>query len=185
MAEDLMRYDQLAQTALRNGVVREALRRVQKSGLPGDHHFFITFNTSFPGVEMTERMRERYPREMTVVLQHQFEGLQVGDDSFSVQLSFDNILELLVIPFESLKAFFDPAVPFGLQFEVVQAQKLGPAERNSTGEAPLKSGPAPKKPPKLDNKAAEKRKPTPENAAGGDQPPEKPKVISLDSFRKK
>ena len=90
MPEDLMRYDQLAQNALR-GVVREALRRVEKSGLPGEHHFYIAFNTKFPGVDIGERMAQRYPREMTIVLQHQYENLLVREDRFEVELSFDNI----------------------------------------------------------------------------------------------
>ena len=102
MPEDLMRYDQLAQNALR-GVVREALRRVEKSGLPGEHHFYIAFNTKFPGVDIGERMAQRYPREMTIVLQHQYENLLVKEDRFEVELSFDNILEKLVIPFTALK----------------------------------------------------------------------------------
>ena len=179
MAEDLMRYDQLAQTALRNGVVREALRRVEKQGLPGEHHFFITFNTSYPGVEMGDRMREKYPREMTIVLQHQFENLRVHEESFEVSLSFDNIPERLLVPFEALKAFFDPAVPFGLQFEVVQAQKLTPSERHGESQSALKSGPASKKPPKAS--------PTDQKPATAEETPkaEEPKVISLDSFRKK
>ena len=83
MPEDLMRYDQLAQNALR-GVVREALRRVEKSGLPGEHHFYIAFNTKFPGVDIGERMAQRYPREMTIVLQHQYENLVVKEDRFEV-----------------------------------------------------------------------------------------------------
>lgn len=180
MSEDLMRYDQLAQTALRNGVVREALRRAEKQGLPGDHHFYITFNTSFPGVEMGNRMREKYPREMTIVLQHQYEALHVRDDHFEVRLSFDNVPERLVVPFESLKAFFDPAVPFGLQFEVVQAQKLAPSERHGEAQSPLKAATATKKPPKVITQEAEKPPTEPDD--GGD---DKPKVISLDSFRKK
>ena len=102
MPEDLMRYDQLAQNALR-GVVREALRRVEKSGLPGEHHFYIAFNTKFPGVDIGERMAQRYPREMTIVLQHQYENLVVKEDRFEVELSFDNILEKLVIPFNAVK----------------------------------------------------------------------------------
>lgn len=173
MAEDLMRYDQLAQSALRNGVVREALRRVATDGLPGEHHFYITFNTSFPGVEMSDRMREKYPREMTIVLQHQFDDLHVHDDSFEVKLSFDQIPERLRVPLEALKAFFDPAVPFGLQFEVVQAQPASSSERSNGRLAQVKAMPP--------RDAAEKPADTPADAASL----EEPKVISLDSFRKK
>jgi uncharacterized protein len=155
MPEDLMRYDQLAQHALR-GVVREALRRVEKSGLPGEHHFYIAFNTQYPGVDIGARMSQRYPREMTIVLQHQYENLIVRDDRFEVQLSFDNIPERLVIPFNAVKGFLDPSVQFGLQFEVVAVE---PAEG--------------------DEKSAEpKAEPEAED-------PDKPKVVSLDSFRKK
>ena len=165
MPEDLMRYDQLAQNALK-GVVREALRKVEKSGLPGDHHFYIAFNTRFPGVNIGERMLERYPREMTVVLQHQFYNLVVTEDRFQVELTFDNIPEKLVVPFAAVKGFLDPAVQFGLQFEVaVEAEEKKPAIA-----------------PKL---AA--REPADENAGDAEAPATDaaPKVVSLDAFRKK
>jgi uncharacterized protein len=170
MPEDLMRYDQLAQNALR-GVVREALRRVEKSGLPGEHHFYIAFNTKFPGVDIGERMAQRYPREMTIVLQHQYENLIVRDDRFEVELSFDNIPEKLVIPFNAVKGFLDPAVQFGLQFEVVTVETPVDSEGKVEKPAALKA--------KLDTDGTE-----------GTEPPEVPpkdgpKVISLDSFRKK
>ena len=122
MPEDLMRYDLLAQQALR-GVVREALRIAEDSGLPGEHHFYIAFNTKFPGVEISERLAQRYPREMTIVLQHQFWNLKVHDTYFEAELSFDNIPEKLVIPFDAVKGFLDPAVQFGLQFESVPANR--------------------------------------------------------------
>jgi uncharacterized protein len=167
MPEDLMRYDQMAQNALK-GVVREALRKVEKSGLPGDHHFYIAFNTRYPGVNIGERMLERYPREMTVVLQHQFYNLIVTEERFQVELSFDNIPEKLIVPFAAIKGFLDPAVQFGLQFEVVHEA----AEQN-TDTKPKKMPPA-----KLeivdgakDSEPAEKS--------------EEPKVVSLDAFRKK
>ncbi len=165
MPEDLMRYDQLAQNALK-GVVREALRKVEKSGLPGDHHFYIAFNTRFPGVSIGERLAERYPREMTVVLQHQFYNLAVTEERFQVELTFDNIPEKLVVPFAAVKGFLDPAVQFGLQFEVV------------TEEAEAK----PAISPKLVVKESE-----PNGTDGADAPEAEtaPKVISLDAFRKK
>ena len=168
MPEDLMRYDQLAQNALK-GVVREALRRVEKSGLPGEHHFYIQFNTKYPGVNIGARLAERYPREMTVVLQHQFFNLQVTEERFQVELSFDNIPERLIVPFASVKGFLDPAVQFGLQFEVVH--------EDASTEPKLKK-PAE---PKLATKAAEK----PDEAVSEAKSDEVPKVVSLDAFRKK
>ena len=165
MPEDLMRYDQLAQNALK-GVVREALRKVEKSGLPGDHHFYIAFNTRYPGVNIGERMLERYPREMTVVLQHQFYNLAVTEDRFQVELTFDNIPEKLVVPFAAVKGFLDPAVQFGLQFEVaIEAEEKKPAIA-----------------PKLAVK-----EPADENAEDAEtsEADPAPKVVSLDAFRKK
>jgi uncharacterized protein len=162
MPEDLMRYDQLAQNALR-GVVRDALRKVEKSGLPGEHHFYIAFNTKYPGVSIGERLSQRYPREMTIVLQHQYTGLKVTEEFFDVELSFDNIPERLHVPFAAVKGFLDPAVQFGLQFEVVVAAE------NAT---PLES--------------AKKNPAKPEDATDEAGPAEDaPKVVSLDSFRKK
>ncbi len=168
MPEDLMRYDQLAQNALR-GVVRDALRRVEKSGLPGDHHFYIAFNTKFPGVDIGERMAQRYPREMTIVIQHQYENLIVRDDRFEVELSFDNISEKLVIPFNAVKGFLDPAVQFGLQFEVVNVESGADVE-NKTAKPIV---------PKL--KTVESETQVPQD----DADKEAPKVVSLDAFRKK
>jgi len=162
MPEDLMRYDQLAQNALR-GVVRDALRKVLKSGLPGEHHFFIQFNTRFPGVSIGERLLQRYPREMTVVLQHQFFNLVVLEDRFEVELSFDNIPEKLIIPFAAVKGFLDPAVQFGLQFDVVQVE-----------DQPDPPKPSEEKPKDDDDDKSQE-------ATAGDEP----KVVSLDAFRKK
>ncbi len=170
MPEDLMRYDQLAQEALR-GVVRQALKRVQEQGLPGSHHFYIEFETPFPGVELSDRMREKYPREMTVVLQHQFDNLLVHEDKFEVALSFDNVREKLVIPFNAVKNFFDPAVPFGMRFEVVQAKPLAETARPAIKSASQKAG----------KKREDDSKQPPEVA--GTAPAEN--IVSLDSFRKK
>ena len=164
MPEDLMRYDQLAQNALR-GVVREALRKVLKFGLPGEHHFYIAFNTKYPGVILSSRIAERYPREMTVVLQHQFWNLIITEDRFEVELSFDNIPEKLVVPFNSIKGFLDPSVQFGLQFEVV------PFEGQSDSNSPVV---------KPDAVVAEGTAANP-----ADQTPGEAKVVSLDAFRKK
>jgi uncharacterized protein len=167
MPEDLMRYDQLAQNALK-GVVREALRKVEKSGLPGDHHFYIAFNTKFPGVNIGARLSERYPREMTVVLQHQFYNLIVTEERFQVELSFDNIPEKLVVPFAAVKGFLDPAVQFGLQFEVTN---VDPADQ------PIES-------PQKTKSKIERAEPAAE-AADEQNTEDAPKVVSLDAFRKK
>jgi uncharacterized protein len=171
MPEDLMRYDQLAQNALR-GVVRDALRRVEKSGLPGEHHFYIQFNTKYPGVNIGARLAERYPREMTVVLQHQFFNLQVTEERFQVELSFDNIPERLIVPFASVKGFLDPAVQFGLQFEVVMAESAeAAAELKAKKSSELKSN----------DESTEK----PLDSVAEDKSDDAPKVVSLDAFRKK
>lgn len=154
MGEDLIRYDILAQEALR-GVVRKVLGEVTKTGLPGDHHFFISFFTKAPGVRMSQRLLEQYDKEMTIVLQNQFWDLKVSDAGFEVGLSFDGQSETLYVPFSALKGFFDPSVPFGLQFELER-------ERGT--------------PRGLPGAEAEKDKP---NEAPGE------KVISLDAFRKK
>ena len=167
MPEDMMRYDLLAQEALR-GVVRAALKRVKRQGFPGGHHFYIAFNTNFPGVEISERLHKKYDQEMTIVLQHQFWNLTVLDDQFSVELSFNDIPEKLVIPFAAIKGFFDPAVQFGLQFATeVEAEAEAEEKPAATAPKPAKSAPAPKA------EAA---------PASQDAPP---KIVSLDSFRKK
>ena len=170
MAEDLMRYDQLAQNALR-GVVRDALRKVQRTGLPGDHHFYIAFNTKYPGVGLSPRIAERYPREMTVVLQHQYWNLTILEDRFEVELSFDNIPEKLIVPFNSIKGFLDPAVQFGLQFEVV----------------PVEGDEAPKEAEIVDMTGKAKgEQATGETESAGEEPAAtEQKVVSLDAFRKK
>ena len=116
MAEDLIRYDIVIQDALR-GAVRKILTEVARIGLPGDHHFYIAFDTNAPGVRISPRLHERYPTEMTVVLQHQFWDLNVTDHAFEVGLSFGGIPEKLFVPFSSIKGFFDPSVQFALEFE--------------------------------------------------------------------
>jgi uncharacterized protein len=115
MAVDI-RYDVLAQEALR-GVVRTVLADVAKKGLPGEHHFYISFDTRADGVRLSPRMRTQYPEEMTIVLQHQFWDLVVSQDGFEVGLSFGGIPERLAVPFAAVKGFFDPSVQFGVQFE--------------------------------------------------------------------
>ena len=111
-------YEALTQDAMR-GVVRRVLEGAAKHGLPGDHHFYISFDTLAPGVVLSKRLREKYTEEMTIVLQHRFWDLAVGDDRFEVKLTFDGIPERLVIPFRAIKVFFDPSVRYGLQFEAV------------------------------------------------------------------
>ena len=162
MAEDHIRYDILAQEALR-GVVRKVLGEVSKTGLPGEHHFFISFITRAPGVRLSQRLLEQYDKEMTIVLQNQFWDLKVNEASFEVGLSFDGHPETLVVPFSAIKGFFDPSVQFGLQFDPVTAQV---ASTEATPEAPA---PAKAAPPA----------PTPATEPTGE------KVVSLDSFRKK
>ena len=109
-------YEALAQDAMR-GVVRGVLGRVAKTGLPGDHHFYISFDTLAPGASLSKRLKEKYPEEMTIVLQHRFWDLIVTEDRFEVKLTFDGIPERLVVPFAAIKVFFDPSVRYGLQFE--------------------------------------------------------------------
>jgi hypothetical protein len=181
MADDLMRYDLLVQEALRR-VVRMSLARVERSGLPGGHHFFITIDTRHPGVRMSDRLRKKYDPEITIVLQHQYWGLAVHERHFEVELSFDNIPEPLVIPFEAVKGFFDPAVQFGLQFaDVTDDQRKEIAD---IGEPPLPETPA------AETSPAGVRNSAPPDASGPegvepDEPPPGEKVVSLDKFRKK
>jgi hypothetical protein len=119
MAVDHIRYDILAQAALR-GVVRTVLVDAAKRGLPGEHHFKITFATTASGVRLSERMRAQYPQEMTVVLQHQFWDLMVSEEAFEVGLSFGGVPERVAVPFDAVTAFYDPAVQFGFQFETIE-----------------------------------------------------------------
>jgi hypothetical protein len=194
MPTDLIRYDLLAQDALR-GVVRRVLVDAAREGLPGDHHFYITFDTRAPGVRLSNRMREKYPQEMTVVLQHQFWDLVVTEHTFEVGLSFGGIPERLLIPFESVKGFFDPSVQFGLQFEVAGAEGGQPGEASVREIAPPASAalapvdaPAPKKPASRDKVARDAPAEEPVGAAAApapDLPPGGAEVVSLDKFRKK
>jgi len=162
MATDHIRYDVLARDALR-GVLRRVLTDAAEHGLPGDHHFFITFLSTAEGVKLSPRLLAQYPEEMTVILQHQFWDLTVTEDRFEVGLSF---AERLVVPFNSIKSFFDPSVQFGLQFEPADA----PA-------ASLPAVPAPAAPtvpaPAVENKDEPAK------------PSEGAEVVRLDRFRKK
>ncbi|MCW5696791.1 MAG: hypothetical protein KIS96_08665 [Bauldia sp.] len=177
MAEDLIRYDILAQDALR-GVVRKVLSEVAKTGLPGEHHFYVTFATKAPGVRVSSRLLSQYPEDMTIVLQHQFWDLSASEHGFEVGLSFNGIPERVLVPYTAVKAFVDPSVQFALQFEPAIAPKAeaeaGPAvEAEVTALAPP---PAPEPKPA----AAE------DDDKSADEPPAKPaQVVSLDAFRKK
>lgn len=113
--EDLIRYDVMVQEALL-GVVRKVLQDAARVGLPGEHHFYITFRSQAPGVRLSNRLREKHPEEMTIVLQHQFWDLIIGEQSFEVGLSFGGVPERLVVPYEALTGFYDPSVQFGLKF---------------------------------------------------------------------
>ncbi len=115
--KDLMRYDLLAQEALR-GVVRAAVVRAAEDGLPGNHHFYITFRTRFPGVQIDEQLLEKYPEEITIVLEHQFWDLASLDDAFEVTLSFGGAPKYIKVPYEAVTSFHDPAVGFGLKFNM-------------------------------------------------------------------
>jgi uncharacterized protein len=185
MATDHIRYDILAQEALR-GVVRTVLADVAEKGLPGEHHFKITFATAAPGLRLSERMRAQYPETMTIVLQHQFWDLVVGDDAFEVGLSFGGVPERLAVPFAAITAFFDPAVQFGFQFETIEVEAGG--EGAAAGAAADKPPPmriVPVDTAKSDAKSdassapATAREPEPEPPSGGGE------VVRLDRFRKK
>ncbi|MEJ0094243.1 MAG: ClpXP protease specificity-enhancing factor SspB [Methylocella sp.] len=194
MAIDLIRYDVLVQDAMR-GVVRKVLGDMARDGLAGEHHFYITFRTHARGVRLSTRMREIYPDEMTIILQHQFWDLNVTDQAFEVGLSFKNIPEMLLIPFDALTRFSDPAVGFDLKFEIEDeaetsandaGKPLGPTLASVTSDAPQ-----PLRPPALSSveTAKPRNEPAPASAAetaGDDSPPEpNDKVVSIDAFRKK
>jgi hypothetical protein len=121
MAQDLFDYPKMVETALR-GVMREALMRTAREGLRGDHHFYLSFRTDYPGVELADDLVAKYPEEMTIVLQHQFWGLEIRDQDFSVTLSFHGRPEQLTIPFAAVTSFADPSVKFGLQFETTATE---------------------------------------------------------------
>jgi len=152
MATDHIRYDVLARDALR-GVLRRVLADAAEHGLPGEHHFFITFLSTAEGVKLSPRLLAQYPEEMTVILQHQFWDLKVTEDRFEVGLSFGGIPERLVVPFNSIKSFFDPSVQFGLQFEAAEPERpattlpaVAPAPAAPALAAPAETKDAPAKP---------------------------------------
>ncbi len=210
-AEPHIDYEALAQGAMR-AVVRTVLARVAKTGLPGEHHFYIAFNTKAPGVSLSPRLKERYPEEMTVVLQHRFWDLMVTEDRFEVNLTFDSIPERLVVPFTAIKVFFDPSVPYGLQFEDTNLMG-GTAGKTPEGadEGDNEAAP-PRIKPKAPSLVRSERKPRAPRKPAGDKAADKPaeaaapqsgaaenteaeaakpaddpgpKVVKLDAFRKK
>ena len=165
MAREQLRYDKMVEAALR-GVVRAALRQVSDGGLPGNHHFYLTFRTGFRGVRIPDYLRTQYPGEMTIVLQYQFFGLEVTEEQFSVTLSFNNVHERLTVPFAAITTFADPSVNFALQF---QPQ---PGERQAAEEV-VEPLPVPPAVPSRGN--GEEKK--------GDE--KRGEVVALDAFRKK
>ncbi len=206
MATDLIRYDLRVQEALR-GVVREVLSEAARNGLQGDHHFFITFKTGAAGLRLSNVMRERYPDEMTIILQHQFWDLAVTQHAFEVGLSFSNRPERLLVPFAAITSFVDPSVQFGLKFDV---QDANPAQGTAEpGATPVTAVPEPAKrmlttveasgvpalakpdmaptPAKVDRpgKLALAKAPEPEGSKTDLAKGDGEKVVSIDAFRKK
>jgi hypothetical protein len=170
MATDHIRYDVLARDALR-GVLRRVLTDAAEHGLPGEHHFYITFVSTAEGVKLSPRLLAQYPEEMTVILQHQFWDLVVTEDRFEVGLSFGGIPERLVVPFTAIKSFLDPSVQFGLEFQPLDTV----AEPSATLPAVAPASPLPVA--------------VSEPAADSEDAPSKPgegaEVVRLDRFRKK
>jgi len=187
MAKDWLRYDRLVEDALRS-VVRRALLEVAAGGLPGDHHFYLTFHTQDPGVSLSPALRAQYPKEMTIVLQHQFWGLEVTEDNFTVKLSFGGVRETLVIPFQSVVSFADPSVKFGLQFETT-VEGEGEDGEFSEAEADERTPALPRSVPAKAKDLNDLPKSAGKEAAAsseGDKPAGKgADVVALDAFRKK
>ncbi len=180
---DHIRYDLLTQQALR-GVVRSVLIDAAKNGLPGEHHFYIAFDTRADGVVIPDRLRSQYPEQMTIILQHQFWDLKVVDDAFEAGLSFGGVPTKLTIPFEAVKGFFDPSVQFGLQFEEVgeEGERAAPANASEKGA---------ERPPLIASPPPAPSAASPEPAAAPEEPETEPpttggaEVVRLDRFRKK
>lgn len=159
--DEILRYDRMVESALR-GVVRRSVEEVMEHGLPGEHHFYITFLTDYPGVEIPKYLRDRYPGEMTIVLQYQFSDLSVNDKVMSVTLSFNNVPERLVVPLGAISIFADPSVNFALQF-----QPMGDTMDDDGLSAVLEDdGPD-------------------GDGSGGGKAKKTGEVVSLDKFRKK
>ena len=184
MTEHELRYDRMVEEALL-GVVRRALTSVAEHGLPGNHHFYITFRTDHPEVVLPDHLRQRYPGEMTIVLQHQFWGLEVEEEAFEVTLSFNDVPERLVVPFEAVVAFADPSVRFGLQFDVEDSEEESEEQDSQdllAGLADDGGELAAAEAKKSDGTAKERE------GAGTDEDKSDEgtsKVVTLDAFRKK
>lgn len=167
MPKEQLRYDRMVETALR-GVVRNALTEVAERGLPGNHHFYLTFRTGYPGIDIPAYLTGQYPNEMTIVLQFQYYGLEVLDDHFEVTLSFNNVHERLVIPFGAITTFADPSVNFALQFQPLAAADSADVEALPARPTIVER----KDEPKADDAAAVEE-------------PKRGEVVALDAFRKK
>lgn len=185
MTKDWLRYDRMVEDALR-GVVRRALTEVAGGGLPGDHHFYLTFRTTEPGVHIAAALRGQYPKEMTIVLQHQFWGLEVNEDHFAVTLSFGGKHERLVVPYHAIVSFADPSVKFGLQFESA-AQAEDPAAEPSDAKGRSVTAKdlndLPRNLPERAVARGEAEATTVEDAA--EDAKSGAKILALDAFRKK
>jgi uncharacterized protein len=206
MSKDLIRYDLLVQDALK-GVVRKVLGDAARDGLPGDHHFYVSFRTDFPGVRLSSRLREKYPEDMTIVLQHQFWDLAITEQSLEVGLSFSGVPERLFIPLDAVTGFFDPSVQFGLKFELegeaddAAGEDEKPAKPPSPAAVELQKKPsvpvtrtAPKVPSKQAKPESDRAAPKSEKGpkvvkvdTGKDKTDDAAtaEVVSLDAFRKK
>jgi hypothetical protein len=194
MSEDKIRYDILASEALR-GIIRTVLQRVQKRGLPGDHHFFINFDTCAAGVILSKRLKDKYPVDMTIVLQHKFWDLMVFDDRFEVKLTFNNVPERLVIPFAAIKSFADPSVQFGFNPNLFAPAGLedadvpdGPAVAAPVAAVPIERTALPRpEPVDIGDRALASGTTGAEPIIRQDEEPaqETGKVVELDLFRKR
>jgi len=145
MAQELFHYEKMVETALR-GVARAALAIAARDGLPGDHHFYVSFRSSDPGVVLPPQLLAKFPEEMTIVLQHQFWGLEVGDDAFSVSLSFSDRVERLTIPLSAITSFADPSVKFGLQFTAPPAEAPSEEAKVPAALPPAETAPPSERP---------------------------------------
>ena len=191
MGDSGLRYDVMVEAALR-GVMRDALTHAARHGLPGAHHFYLSFRTGHPGVQLDDALKARFPDEMTIVLQHQFWDLKVEQDGFAVTLSFSNAPQRLVVPFAAVTAFNDPSVNFGLQFQSLAERT---ANKPTADAAPGSHGtPKPAPEAQRENQRENQREPKTAKAGQGQVTPlPKPaapaaggeKVVALDSFRKK
>lgn len=160
MSKDQLHYPVLIDQAMR-GVVRDVLRRVQANGLPGDHHFYVSYSTLHSGVKMSDQLRAKYPKEITIVIQHQFWDFKVEDQQFHVTLSFGGAPEKLTVPFAALTAFADPSIKFGLQFQQSEMFEVDSVVADAADES------------------GNEILPVAESITGEE------KIISLDAFRKK